>query len=172
MQPESRSDTAAQQPAPAATQDLAPVIRLRPIQTLVVSPDQAFRARAVAVLSALGPVSLAADALAEVEDITRLRSDRQADVVLLDATGCEAIAQEFIAALASTAPRTGVLVVCQHSTAAARTLHALPKWGWTHDLRAGVELAYQAAHPLAGTLGAQRRRSPWQRMAGPLLRRG
>jgi len=48
-----------------------------------------------------------------------------------------------------------------------------PKWGWTHDLRAGVEVAYNDGNPVRrGALGSVRRRSPWQRMAGPLLRRG
>jgi hypothetical protein len=172
MQSTSFSD-AATQPASGAPRDLAPVIRLRPIRTLVLSPDSAYRERAMTVLSALGPVSFAATSLARIDDIASLLGDQQADVVLLDATGCEAAARAAIAALAEAAPRTGIVVVCQHCTAAARPLHALPKWGWTQDLRAGVEHAYREAHPLS--VAARRlplRRSPAQRPAGPLLRRG
>ena len=53
---------------------------------------------------------------------------------------------------------------------------ALSKWGWTQDLRAGVELAYREGNPrCAGGLPHHPcglpHRSTWQRMAGPLLRR-
>lgn len=150
---------------------LAPVIRLRPIRTTVISPDIAYRERAWTVLSELGCVSFAVTALTEPDDIASLLRAEPADVVLLDATGCEAAAREVIATLAETAPRTGVVVVCHHCTAAARELRALPKWGWTQDLRAGVELAYSEGNPLRPALGSRRRRPPCQRMAGPLPHR-
>jgi hypothetical protein len=151
---------------------LAPIIRLRPIRTLVVSPDLAYRERAIAVLAELGPVSFAISSLPEPADVERLLAEERADVAVLDATGCETTAGQVIAALATSAPRVGIVVVCHHCTTAARELRALPKWGWTQDLRAGVELAYREGNPLApAALSCVIRRSAWQRMAGPLLRR-
>lgn len=170
MQSEDRFD-AGTEAGSDATHSLAPVIRLRPIRTMVVSPDIAYRERAWRVLSGLCRVSFAVTALTEPDDIAdRLRAE-PADVVLLDATDCEPAAREVIATLARTAPRTGVVVVCHHCTAAARELRALPKWGWTQDLRAGVENAYRDGNPLSPALGSLRCRSPWQRTAGPLLHR-
>lgn len=161
------------QPGAAGTERLAPVVRLRPIRTLAISPDLAYHERAWTVLSELGPVSFTIASLADADDIAALLHAEPADVVLLDATGCETAAGRVIATLAETSPRTGIVVVCHHCTAAARDLRALPKWGWTQDLRAGVEAAYRAGNPLSPVaLSALRRRSPWQRMAGPLLRRG
>lgn len=160
------------EPGSAGTERLAPVVRLRPIRTLVISPDLAYRERAWKVLSELGPVSFALASLGDADDIAGLLHEERPDVVLLDATGCETAAREVIATLAETTPRTGVVVICHHCTEAARELQALPKWGWTQDLRAGVELAYREGNPLTPALGSLRRRSTWQRMAGPLLRRG
>lgn len=161
------------EPGSAGTDRLAPVIRLRPIRTLVISPDLAYRERAWTVLSELGPVSFTVASLADAQDIAALLQEEGADVLLLDATGCEAAAREVIATLAERSPRTGVVVVCHHCTEAARDLRALPKWGWTQDLRAGVELSYHEGNTLSSlTLSSLHRRSTWQRMAGPLLRRG
>ncbi|MFP5362756.1 MAG: hypothetical protein ACLGI5_08515 [Thermoleophilia bacterium] len=169
MQSSDRFD-AGPQVGGGGARSLAPVIRLRPIRTTVISPDIAYRERAWRVLSGLGDVSFAVTALTEPGDIAGLLRADPADVVLLDATDSESAAWEVIATLARTAPRTGVVVVCHHCTEAARELRALPKWGWTQDLRAGVENAYREGNPLSPALGSLRRRSPWQRMA-PLLRR-
>jgi hypothetical protein len=160
VQPQSHSD---------GRRSLATVTRLRPIRTLVISPDRAYRERALTVLSALGPVTFAVAWLAEPDDIAGLLQEERADVVLIDATGREPAARGLIRQLAEVAPRTGVVVVCQHCTVAARELRALPKWGWTQDLRAGVERAYREGNPVAdGTLSSMRRRLPWERTAGPL----
>lgn len=151
----------------------APVIRLHPIRTLVISPELAYRDRAWSVLSELGPVAYAVTSLDEPDDIAYLLAQERADVVLLDATGCEAAAGEVVAALAVSAPRTGVVVVCHHCTAAARALQALPKWGWTQDLRAAVELAYREGNPLRpAPRRSLRRPASSERTAGPLPRRG
>ena len=158
--------------AASGPQALAPVIRLRPIRTLVVSSDLAYHERATSVLSAVGSVQFAVTALAAADEVAALVARERPDVVLLDATDCESDARQVIAALAEVAPRTGVVVVCHHCTQGARELDALPKWGWTQDLRAGVEVAYREGNPLCpGAYGALRRRSPWRRMAGPLKRR-
>ena len=159
-------------PGPARSPSLAPVIRLRPIRTLVISPDLAYRERATTVLSELGPVSFAGTSPEDPDHIAGLLTQAPVDVVVLDATGCENAARRVVAALADVAPRSGVVVVCHHCTEAAREIGALPKWGWTQDLRAGVELAYREGNPLCpGGLSVLGRRSPWQRMAGPLRRR-
>lgn len=150
----------------AAVETMAPVIRLHPIRIKVITTDAAYRERAWKVLGDLGRVSFVVTALDPADDIASLLRAEPADVVLLDATGCEAAARKVIAKLADSAPRTGVLVVCHHCTEAARELRALPKWGWTQDLRAGVELAYRDGNPLyTGPLGPLRRRP--QRVAGP-----
>lgn len=158
------------EPGSDGSHALAPVVRLRPIRTLVVSPDLAYRERACTVLSELGSVAFAVMSIDDPDDIAALLLVEPADVVLLDATGCETAARAVIAKLAQTAPRTGIVIVCHHCTDAARELQALPKWGWTQDLRAGVELAYSEGNPLSlGARNSLRRRSRWQRTAGPLL---
>ena len=140
---------------------LAPVIRLRPLRTTVISPDIAYRDRAWTVLSPLGPVHFALTSLYASQDIAGLLAQEPADVVVLDATGCEAAAPAVIDALARVAPRTGIVVVCHHCTHEARELNALPKWGWTQDLRAGVEHAYRDGNPLCPDgLSPLRRRAP------------
>jgi DNA-binding NarL/FixJ family response regulator len=123
------------------------------------------------ILGDLGPVICATTAVserAEPADVVALARSENADVLLLDATGCEADAQRVVAALAESAPRLGVVVVCQHSTAAARRLRALPKWGWTQDLRNAVESAHaDRRRRIIGALPAGRPMLP-PRSAGPL----
>ncbi len=169
----SRSPSDAEtEPGSAGPAVLAKVIRLRPIRTLVISADRDYRERAMTVLSELGPVSFAVMSLGDAGDVVGLVQSEHPDVVVLDATGGETAARQVIAALAEAAPRAGILVVCHHCTDAARELRALPKWGWTRDLSAGVELAYREGNPMAsGTLSSLRRTSAWKRMAGPLRRR-
>jgi len=123
-----RSPDAQTQPGAGDGESLAPVIRLRPVRTLVLSPDLAYRERALTVLSDLGPVSFAAASIAAPGDVAALLDEEPADVVLLDATGGETAAREVIETLARTAPRTGIVVACEHCTGAARDLRALPKW--------------------------------------------
>jgi hypothetical protein len=150
---------------------LAQVVRLRPIRTLVVSSDAAYHRRALTVLVELGKVSFAVTPLSDPDDIVSLTRTEGADVVVLDATGWEAAARRVIEGLADGSPRTGVVVVCHHCNDAARSLQALPKWGWTQDLRTAVELAYHDGNPLCPrALSSVRRRSALQRMAGPLRR--
>lgn len=150
---------------------LAPVVRLHPIRVLVVSPDLPFHDRARVVLGELGRVICAVASLDEPGDVASLAAQERADVVLLDATDCERAAPAVMAALADIAPRAGVATVCHHCTDAARELGALPKWGWTQDLRAGVEAAYREGNPRSPlAMRSLRRRSPWQRIAGPLPR--
>lgn len=108
------------------------------IHTLVVGADAAYHDRARAVLGELGSVAFALQAPADAAVVSSLVHDEQAAVVVLDATGCETEVQAVIAALAAEAPRLGVVVVCEHLTGGERDLPALPKWGWTRDLRVAV----------------------------------
>ncbi len=157
---------------PEELETLAPVIRLRPVRTLVLSADDGYRDRTTTVLTELGPVAFATVAPTDPEGVAALLEQERADVLVLDATDCEKPAGRVIAHLAEVAPRTGIVVVCHHCTESARDLRALPKWGWTQDLRAGVEIAYREGNPLSRrALTSLRRRSPGQRMAGPLSRR-
>ena len=150
---------------------LAPVVRLRPIRTLVVSSDRAYHERATAVLAPVGSVRFATGALLDPDEIAAQVVQERPDVALLDATDRESAVRAVVEALAEAAPRTGIVVVCHHCTPAARELAALPKWGWTQDLRAGVERAYGEGNPLSpASRAGVRRRPSWQRMAGPLKR--
>lgn len=143
--------------APAGGERLAPVIRLRPIRTLVISTELAYRERALMVLADLGPVAFAVASPSEPGDVESLLREEPADVAVLDATGCEPAARRVIAALARSSPRTGIVVVCHHCTEESRELDALPKWGWTQDLRTAVERAYRDGNPLGPPLGSLRR---------------
>jgi hypothetical protein len=147
----------------AESGQIAPVVRLHPIRTLVVSRDLDFRERALTVISALGPTAFAVGSLADPDDIVNLVAAERADVVVLDATGCEPDAARVIARLAEPLPRVGVLVVCHHCSVAARELNALPKWGWTQDLRSGIERAYGEGSPLRPGLMASVRRDSSKR---------
>lgn len=136
------------------------VIRLHPIRVLVLGADSPYRDRVARVVGDLGPISFALTALRqcdEAADVLALVDHERPNVVVLDATGCETAAERVVRALAEAMPRVGSVVVCEHSTTAARRLGALPKWGWTQDLRTAVERAYlDATH-----------RGPGIRPAGP-----
>jgi len=79
--------------------------------------------------------------------------------VLVDASEREHDAARAIRALARAAAGVGIVIVCEQSTSAAHRLGALPKWGWTEDLRSAVERASVEACPQlpvddgAGTAG-------------------
>jgi DNA-binding NarL/FixJ family response regulator len=150
---------------------MSAVVRLHPIRSLVLADDAAYCERVRSILGDLGPVICAAttaSARAEPADVVALARSENADILLLDATGCEADTERVVAALAESVPRVGVVVVCQHSTAAARRLGALPKWGWTQDLRNAVECAHaDRKRRITGTLPAGRPTLP-PRSAGPL----
>jgi hypothetical protein len=148
------------------------VIRLHPIRSLVISSDAAYRNRVRKVVGDLGPVLHAIFAVrdcGEPADVVALVQQENADVIVLDATDCEERARRVIAVLADDVPRVGVVVVCEHSTAGARRLGALPKWGWTQDLRTAVERAYaDRRRRITGARRADRPAAPAPRTAGPL----
>jgi hypothetical protein len=143
------------------------VVRLHPIRSLVLASDVAYCERVLAVVGDLGPVLLAMTALhgyGDPADVLTLVRHENPDVVVLDATGCEEGVERLMPALVDGLPRVGVVVVCEHSTAAAQRLGALPKWGWTQDLRRAVERAYDDR----GRRIRSRRPAAVARAAGPL----
>lgn len=148
------------------------VVRLHPIRSLVLADDAAYCDRVRSILGDLGPIICAAAAASvrgDPADVVALARSENADILLLDATDCEAGAERVVAALSELAPRVGVVVVCQHSTPAARRLGALPKWGWTQDLRNAVEHAHaDRRRRITGPLPAGRPPPLPPRSAGPL----
>jgi hypothetical protein len=134
-------------PPPSASDAQPTVIRLHPISVLVAGNDLLFRERALDVLADLGPVTFAALAPGGRDELLAVVGEQRPDVVVLDATGCEAATGRLIVALAQIGTPTGVVVVCDQATAGARRLGALPKWGWTQDLRRAVELASLGERP-------------------------
>ena len=136
------------QPARAISQSSAPAPRAALIHALVVSADARFHERAEGVIGEIGVVSSALMSPADGADVSWLVEQAGADVVVLDATGCEAAVAGVRSALAASAPRLGVVVVCEHLTSAAHGLGALPKWGWMRDLRVAVQHAYIDGSPL------------------------
>src|SRR4051794_37272712 len=98
-------------PSPDPADGCAVVIRLRPIRTLVIARDLAFRERSMAVLLELGPVAFAVVSLDCPEEVLELVERHLADVVVLDATGCAPAVPPVISALYRANPRVGVVIV-------------------------------------------------------------
>jgi len=148
MQP---ARVASQPPVPAAPvvpPPLAAAARSA-INALVITPDARFHERTRSVLDEISTVSGAFLSPADPGDVQWLVGEAGADVVVLDATDCEAAVARVVAELAASAPRLGVVIVCEHLTHAARDLDALPKWGWTRALRVAVQQAHIDGSPLA-----------------------
>jgi hypothetical protein len=137
---------------PSTSVDAPPVLRLPRIRSLILGPDLAYRAHLIAVIGDLGPLAFATIAMAEHDDpadvLALVRYERP-EVVVFDATGCESGVARVVNALAEASAAVGVVVVCEHSTATALRLGALPKWGWTQDLRSAVERAAVERRPRA-----------------------
>jgi CheY-like chemotaxis protein len=134
-------------PPPSASDATPAVVRLHPIRVLVVGTDLAFHERANDVFADLGPVAFTAAASDGGDELLAVVRAQRPDVVVLDATGREAATGRLVVALAESGAPVGVVVVCEQATAAARRLGALPKWGWTQDLRRAVELASLGERP-------------------------
>lgn len=133
-------------PLPATA--LAPVIMLRPIRTLVLARDLAFRQRAVTVLGDLGPVAFAIVDLGVPERVIALIREQRADVVVLDVTGCAPAIAGVVTELCERAPRVGVVVVSDDVAVRTHGHRALPKWGWASELIQAVQHAYHRDNPL------------------------
>ena len=127
--------------------ELAQVIRLRPVRTLVVARDLAFRQRAVTVLGDLGVVAFAVIALDDPEKVVELIRHERADVVVLDATGCGPAVAGVVYELSRVAPRVGVVLVAASGDRSQR-LPVVDKWGWAEELARAVQQAYHRGNPL------------------------
>jgi hypothetical protein len=143
-------------PRSVSPQSMAPAEATTQIRALVVSADARYCERAQSVVGEVAGVAFALASPTGSEDVWWLVEHERANVVVLDATDCEAQVAEVVAKLATLAPALGVVVVCEHLTNAARELRALPKWGWTRDLRTAVQHAHIDGSPLAGP------RTPWK----------
>lgn len=126
---------------------VAPVIRLRPIRTLVISRDLAFRQRAVTVLGDLGLAAFAVVSLELADQVIELVQREAPDVVMLDATGCAPAVAQVVYELSELAPRTGVVLVCTRGDRSNR-LPTIDKWGWAEELTRAVQDAYNRGNPL------------------------
>ncbi len=130
----------------AATSEADAAAEIPPdrIRSLILGGDEDYRAHVFSVIADLGPVAFASLPIVEggdPADVVALVAFERPDVVVLDATGNENGIREVLDALAGSGAQAGVVVVCEHSTAAARRLGALPKWGWTQDLHGAVQQA-------------------------------
>ncbi len=130
-------------------QSMAAMDEASAIRVLVVGTDARYRERARTVVGELGSVAFAIAEPCDPDDVSALAQRERADVVVLDATGCEADVARVVAALVAKSPRLGVVVVCEHLTDAARELNALPKWGWRSELSAAVQHAHIDGSALA-----------------------
>ena len=118
---------------------VAPVIRLRPIRTLVIAQDLAYRRRSMAVLVKLGHVAFALSSLEDRAAVIALVERQRADVVVLDATACAGAIARTVAALRAAVPQVGVVVVSDHVDRVALSLPVLPKWGGGAELIRAVQ---------------------------------
>ncbi len=125
----------------------APVVMLRPIRTLTVARDLAFRQRATTVLAELGPTAFAVTALEQADEVAALVVQQRANVVVLDVTFSGAALADVVAALFECAPRVGVVAVSDRVECAGHGLPVLAKWGWAAELSRAVQAAYRRGNP-------------------------
>ena len=122
---------------------VAPVIRLRPIRTLVIAHDLAYRQRSMAVLVKLGHVAFALSSLDDRAAVVALVEHQHADVVVFDATACAGSIAGAVAALRAAVPQVGVVVVSDHVDRVAHAEPVLPKWGSAAGLIGAVQDAHR-----------------------------
>ena len=126
----------------------ANVVRLRPIRTLTIARDLAFRQRAMTVLSDLGPTAFAVASLERPDEVIALVQEQRADVVVLDVTVSVPALAQVVATLAQSAPRVGVVAVSDLVDSNGHALPVLAKWGWAAELAHAVQDAYRRGNPL------------------------
>lgn len=125
----------------------ATVVRLRPIRTLTIARDLAFRQRAMTVLAELGPAAFAVMALEPPDGVVSLVVRQSADVVVLDVSGSAAALPRVLAALSEHAPRVGVVAVSDRADRAGHDVHVLAKWSWAAELTRAVQDAHRRGNP-------------------------
>ena len=134
----------------------ASVVRLRPMRTLVIARDLAFRQRALTIFAELGFVAFAVASLDAPPAVVELVRDQRVDVVVLDATGCLGALGPVAVALCAAAPRVGIVIVSDETDRGGHALPVLPKWGWASDLIQAVKDAYRTGNPLKEDLSDAR----------------
>ena len=141
-------DPASVTPPGGPPAQIASVVRLRPIRTLTIARDLAFRQRAMTILSDLGPTAFAVTPLERTDEVLALVAEQRADVVVLDVTFSAAALVHVIAALSEKAPRLGVVAVSDRGNTDRRSMPILAKWGWAAELSRAVQDAYRHGNPL------------------------
>ena len=126
----------------------APVVMLRPIRTLTIARDLAFRQRAMTVLAELGPTGFAVAALEQPDEVLALVEQQHPNVVVLDVTVSAPALARVVTALAEHAPRVGIVAVSDVTGVAGHALPVLAKWGWAAELAHAVQDAYRRGNPL------------------------
>jgi len=126
---------------------VAPVIRLRPIRTLVIAQDLAYRRRSTTALVKLGHVAFALLSLDDCDAVVALVQDQRADVVVLDATACAGAIAPAVSALRAALPHVGVVVVSDHVDRVAYSRPVLAKWGGAAELIRAVQAARRDGNP-------------------------
>jgi DNA-binding NarL/FixJ family response regulator len=126
----------------------ATVVRLRPIRTLTIARDLAFRQRAMVVLADLGPAAFAVASLDDPAEVVKLVVEQRADVVVLDVTVSAAALAQVVIALSECAPRVGIVTVSDHADTNGHAKAALSKWGWAAELSRAAQDAYNRGNPL------------------------
>jgi hypothetical protein len=126
----------------------AKVIQLRPIRTLTIARDLAFRQRAMTILSELGPTAFAVTPLERIDEVLELIAEQRADVVVLDVTFCASALPHAMAALSEKAPRVGIVTVSDRGAHDHHSMPFLAKWGWAAELAHAAQEAYRRGNPL------------------------
>ncbi len=135
-------------PAERPSEQIASVVRLRPIRTLTIARDLAFRQRSMTVLAELGPTAFAVAALERPDEVVALVAEQHADVVVLDVTVSAPALTQVVGALAESAPRVGIVAVSDCIDARGHSLPVMAKWGWAAELLRAVQDAYRRGNPL------------------------
>jgi hypothetical protein len=133
--------------ADTALGELAEVVWLHRVRTLVVARDLAFRRRAMTVLGDLGVASFAIAGADARGELLALVAQERPHVVVLDATGCAPATVAFAHELCERSPRVGVVLVSADGDERGLGLPVLPKWGWADDLTRAVRAAYHCGNP-------------------------
>lgn len=128
--------------------DVATVIQLRPIRTLTIARDLAFRRRATTILSELGPTAFAVTPLERIDEVLELVAEQRADVLVLDVTFCAGALPHVVAALSEKAPRVGIVAVSDRGGHDHHSTPVLAKWGWAAELAHAVQESYRRGNPL------------------------
>lgn len=109
----------------------------RPVRTLVVSRDLAFREHAMTVLGDLGHAAFAVASADAIDEVVSLVAQERPDVVVLDATACGSAVAGVMRDLRELAPGVGVVLASSHGDESDAG-DAISKWGPAGELSRAV----------------------------------